>query len=168
MKCLAMVTLVLTLVLVSTGVGAITITYYGQVTQGGTPLESIVQNPVLLDYENLGIAPLVQLWKVNPIGVDTLLHETTVGAGQYQQPVDGRWIKAVTISATMGEKIYVKAYAGSTDNSLSVTSDEQWIKSISGGFPPDYIYDFGVLDIPIPEPSVILLASVLLLTRKSS
>jgi hypothetical protein len=152
--------------LVSTSLCAITITYYGQVTQSGVPLESYNYNPVTYDYEDPGVAPLVQLWKVNPTGADVLVSETTVGAGQFLQPVDGLWQKDAVFTAGLSDKIYVKAYAGPTDEYLSITSDYQKIKNISGAYPPDFFYDFGVLDIPIPEPSIILLGVVLLLKSK--
>jgi hypothetical protein len=165
MKCFAMVTVVLTMVLVSTSVCAIMITYLGHVTQGGVPLESYNYNPVTYDYEDPGVAPLVQLWKVNPAGTDILVNETTVGAGSFITPVNGYWRKEATFAGSIGDMIYVKAFAGPTPAGLSVTSDVQTthLPTLE-----DYLYDFGVLDIPIPEPSVILLASVLLLTRKSS
>jgi hypothetical protein len=166
MKYLVMITVVLTTVLVSTGVCGLTITYMGQVTQDGVPLESYNMDPVTYDYEDPGVAPLVQLWWSIPDEEDILLHETTVGAGQYLVPVNGVWSKvADTAIPNLGELIYVVAYAGPTPAGLSVTSDVQTthLPTLE-----DYLYDFDVLDIPIPEPSVMLLGVMLLLTRKPS
>jgi hypothetical protein len=141
---------------------ALSITITGQVVLDGVPLDATVMGPAY-DYESIGDNPLLVL-NVNGSPVA----QTTVGAGQYLQPVNGMFSKGLDISADLGDVLTVTAYAGPTAASNYIFSGPLTVDVVEGGTPADYIYDFATIGFyPLwPEPSVLLTGLVLFLVRR--
>ena len=136
---------------------ALTITVMGQTTLAGAPVQVVPLSwGPLFDYDNLSVNPLVD---VNGV-------QFTVGAGQFVEPVNGHWSKSIDIAINPGDPITATVWATADGSGFAAQAT---LLAKTPGSPPapsDFIYDFGAIDIPIPEPSMLLSGLALLLLRR--
>ena len=152
---------------ICTSAMAISIIVTGQVLSDGDPLQVVPGSwGPLFDFENLGVNPLVELYINSPYN---LVAQTTVGAGQFGEPVDGFFSKTVDVHLSPGDFMAVLAYVTPYQS-----FPYMWSSQIARAQPSDSIYDFGEIDIllvpppniPWPEPSILLTGLVLFLIRR--
>ena len=155
--CLLMVLCAVALLCVSAQ--AITIQIKGSSLFEGTPLDSAISGP-MGDFENLGVAPLVQLFNDGD-----LIKQTTVGAGVYVAPVNGKWSTTVSWDLAVGDVVTVRAFVNPTATGPFAEATQ----TIESG---QYVYDVGCLEITdvgtpsVPEPSVLMAGLALLFLRR--
>lgn len=165
MKKLTILATVAMIALCTSAMG-ITIFFQGNVTQGGVPLQVVPGSlGPAWDYENIGVNPLIDVF-VN----GALRAQTTVGAGNYSEPVNGNFNLTVSgkeVGAlAQGDVITARAYLSADGSGLSADSSVVVGPLSEPPAPADVTFDFGTIDIVIPEPSLMLSGLALLLLRR--
>ena len=150
---------------------AINITVQGEVVTGfmvGEPLQVVPSSyGPFFDFENIGVNPLIEIF-VNY----NLVGQTTVGAGQYLEPVNGMFSKTLDVGPLLtGDLVFLRAYLDAEGYGPFGESYELLYTPSIPPAPSDSVFDFGEVGIwllapPWPEPSILLTGLVLFLIRR--